>query len=378
MRICSTGFVRIDLLHIGKLVDLMGATYDEILTPKASVLICNDPQTASQEKLRHTSEWDVPAVSADWFWISIQTGQKKPFEPYLVRNLLPRSRPQEPMEKNAAEKPSVKPTNDGRTNKRTSRSEKKRIVSLLGDGFSNEDHANPPKPSVPESRPSSPAAQPPPKSATEEPTTNQPPCSHSTTSAAPSALDIAMSGLLQQAREAKSRPQSDNTTTTNDDGSYPPRRKRKPLLGRATSHTSIRKLDPAISRASSIDTLNDDGLGSALESAHPTRDNSISRTNSRTNDQSLFSALSDRLSAPFENEDEENHEPPAMTQLDYEDPDAAAMRTEFLIRAGKLPRKKKSESGTMLVGEVRELEDVGWASGRRTRKNVGKVDEDGF
>ena len=49
MRICSTGFARIDLLHLSKLVKLMGASYEEYLTQRASVLICNDPQTASRD-----------------------------------------------------------------------------------------------------------------------------------------------------------------------------------------------------------------------------------------------------------------------------------------------------------------------------------------
>jgi DNA replication regulator DPB11 len=67
-------------------------------------------------------------------------------------------------------------------------------------------------------------------------------------------------------------------------------------------------------------------------------------------------------------EDEENTEP-QMTQLDYEDADAAAMRAEFLRDAGKIARKPKSADPGILLGEVKELEDVGWASGRRTRKH---------
>jgi DNA replication regulator DPB11 len=127
-----------------------------------------------------------------------------------------------------------------------------------------------------------------------------------------------------------------------------------------------------LSRASSIDTLNDDGLGSALEGA--TRDNS--QANSR-GEQSLssmlggkFDFLNERL--PAHDEDEENQEP-QMTQLGYEDPDSAAMRAELLRDAGKSTGEKK---GGVLVGEVRELEDLGWASGRRTRKQPVRVDEE--
>ncbi|KAJ5431079.1 hypothetical protein N7445_008811 [Penicillium cf. griseofulvum] len=398
LRICSTGFGRIDLLHLRKLVELMGATYGDFLTQKASVLICNDPKTASVDKLRHTAEWGVPAVSADWLWISIQTGQKKPFEPYIVRRQLPqnasnivklgslsakRKQPDRQHDERRADSPhniSTESTNGSMTEKRNSgKSAVTRTIPIVGDGF----EADAPKASVPESRSPTPATIPE-KQAPEEPSAKQPtPSTDSVPPTGPSALDTALSGFLQQARAAKSRQQSESTTT-NDDGD-PPRRKRKPLLGRAPSHSSARVLEgpSPISRASSIDTLNDDGLGSALESALPTRDNSISRSNSRV-EQSLSSMLSggkfdflnDKLPARNEEEDEEN-QAPQMTQLDYEDSDAAAMRAELLRDAGKLSGKTmKAGTSGLLVGEVRELEDIGWGSGRRTRKQAVKIDDE--
>jgi DNA replication regulator DPB11 len=87
-----------------------------------------------------------------------------------------------------------------------------------------------------------------------------------------------------------------------------------------------------------------------------------------------FDFLADRLPAQLDNEDEENQEP-QMTQLDYEDPDAAAMRAEFLRNAGKLAGNPQRAHSDML-GEVRELEDVGWGHGRRTRKHVSKPTDD--
>jgi DNA replication regulator DPB11 len=135
-----------------------------------------------------------------------------------------------------------------------------------------------------------------------------------------------------------------------------------------------------VSRASSIDTLNDDGLGSVVESGDPTRENSLSRTNSRVEPSlsSIFSGgkfdfMAEKTLAPADNEDEENQEP-QMTQLDYEDPDAAAMRAEFLRDAGKLTGKAKKPDPVAL-GEIRELEDTGWGSGRRTRKQPVKEDD---
>jgi len=392
MRICSTGFARIDLLHLSKLVELMGASYDEYLTSKASVLICNDPQSASHDKLRHAAEWGIPALSADWLWISIQNGQKKPFEPYIVRRKTaqgngsipkpgaqeqshrdtdgPRDEPSrgstESSHKDGPNKPAPKPIRNTRS------------MPIIGDGFSEEEDPNePPKPSVPESRSPSPntAAQ---NQQSEDQTSDQPAPDQTTPpAAAPSALDTALKGLLQQAQAAKTRQQTEKTPT-NEDDSYPPRRKRKPLLGRAPSHPSLRPEATGPSRASSIDTLNDDGLGSVLESADPTRDNSLSRTDSRNGHSlsSMFSGkfdfLADGLPVPLDGEDEENQEP-QMTQLDYEDADAAAMRAKFLRDAGKDVKAKKPESG---LGQVRELEDIGWGSGRRTRKQPSKLDDE--
>ncbi|KAJ5527425.1 hypothetical protein N7513_011584 [Penicillium frequentans] len=393
MRVCSTGFGGIDLLHVSKLVNLMGASYDEVLTPQASVLICYDPHTASQNKLRHIREWGVPAVSADWLWASIQTGQKKPLEPYLVQQQTsqPRGSVEKPgaaFENEDSAHKEVEIPRDGRSKapaesaneekserSRSAKNSRTRVMPVIDDGFSNEDHDNAPKPSIPESRSPSPST-----------TADRPTTSDSTSKqpnqipsgpTGPSALDTALKGLLQQAQAAKSR-QSNESPTTNEDGNFPLRRKRKPLLGRATSHSSTKLDNPApLSRASSIDTLNDDGLGLPIDSADLTRANSLSRTTSRVNNESLSSMFSgaggkfdflDKQPLNGNEEDEENTEP-QMTQLDYEDADAAAMRAEFLRDAGKIARKPKSADPGVLLGEVKELEDVGWASGRRTRKH---------
>ncbi|KAJ5894267.1 hypothetical protein N7495_005958 [Penicillium taxi] len=390
MRICSTGFGGIDLLHVSKLVNLMGATYNEVLTPSASVLLCLNPKSASQDKLRHTAEWKVPAVSADWLWTSIQTGQKKPFEPYLVekRTTQPKSRPEqlgaaflpdkEPQKQPEILQDSRSKSSIQRAPKRTlSGNHEKNRVTAIDDGFARNELDIAPQASIPESRSPSPEVlekETEPTTEKSEPEPPNPP--------EPSALATAMQGFIQQAQAAKSKKQQDPTPST-EDPSFPARRKRKPLLGRASSHSSSKVLESMIapSRASSIDTLNDDGLGTTLESANPTRDNSVSRATSHANEQSLasmfsgekFDFLADQLTRNTQNEDEENQEPP-MTQLDYEDADAAAMRAEFLRDAGKLPEGSRHADSSMLLGEVEELEDIGWGSKRRTRRQPVKSD----
>lgn len=83
----------------------------------------------------------------------------------------------------------------------------------------------------------------------------------------------------------------------------------------------------------------------------------------------------DQFPEQGDKEGEDGNQTPDMTQLNYEDPDAVAMREQLLSYAGKLgnPRAEKPAS-TAVVGEIREMEDLGWGSGRRTR-NAGKAGE---
>ncbi|KAI9718379.1 MAG: hypothetical protein M1812_004100 [Candelaria pacifica] len=92
MIVCSTSFSGVDLLHVAKVVTLMGANYDEYLTSKASVLVCNST-LPSKEKLRHALEWNVPAVSADWLWECIRRGEKVEFGDYLMAAHVPTPKP---------------------------------------------------------------------------------------------------------------------------------------------------------------------------------------------------------------------------------------------------------------------------------------------
>ncbi|KAI9829560.1 MAG: hypothetical protein M1826_005605 [Phylliscum demangeonii] len=83
LTICSTGLGGVDLLHASKAVRLMGAKYEEYLSPSASVLICNRP-LQSEEKIKHAVSWGVPVVGAQWLWKSVEGGQQAPFRDFLV------------------------------------------------------------------------------------------------------------------------------------------------------------------------------------------------------------------------------------------------------------------------------------------------------
>ncbi|KAK1138358.1 protein kinase activating protein dpb11 [Aspergillus melleus] len=399
-RVCSTGFSRIDLLHLSKLVNLIGASYNEYLTPSASVLVCNDPNAVNQDKLRHTSEWGVPAVTADWLWNSIRREQKQSFDPYLIRrpsSQKPTAQSTKGLEMRASSRPEKRPLeNPNDRNKVEDSPTKAQKTGLIqspdsrgtpSDRRSNSLQENIPRKSKQDIS-QKPSSEPQPQSKSKPPSPSKThnhlssaesqPQSEPTTTSAELAT---VSGFLKQAREANSRSNSDPTEQQQQHPNN--RRKRKPLLGRATSNTSSARTNAldhhqqqqrGFSRASSIDTLNEDGYGSAIESINTDGGGIPSLANS-----GRFEYAEDEQHLYREEKNEP--ESPPMTQLHYEDPDALAMREKFLSHAGKLADKassslqNKTQDQNLVMGEVKDLENAGWGTGRRTR-NANKVLKD--
>ncbi|OAX78567.1 hypothetical protein ACJ72_07122 [Emergomyces africanus] len=389
LRVCSTGFSGIDLLHISKLVKVMGATYDEFLTPKASVLICSSANP-NQEKLRHVAEWNIPAVIADWLWISVQTGERKPFAPYILEHKLPQNHrsPTQLIQRDIL-------TKRDETRKRKAPLDNE--ISFSGPGTSD-------RPNLParmkENRQQAPIPREPsvpPDSALQELSANSP---RKTTSRSPSpikrnktpvptvpihpaqskfpsaeepknsnksnpdpktTLDIALNEFLKQKRRAgSSKPSSLEDRNAPGIGLQQQRKRRKQLLGRANSHSSTLLSatvpgDTRMSRASSIDTMNEDGHGSVVEGlgfdspstkAHSNAPSFSSLfANKKTNMTEAQQLLESRLdmfrthsNADFPHDSigdnggagfQADDDTPAMTQLGYEIPDAAAMRAKI-------------------------------------------------
>ncbi|KAL6709197.1 protein kinase activating protein dpb11 [Coniothyrium glycines] len=83
MIVNSTGFAGIDLLHVTKAVTLMGATYDELLSAKTSVMI-SSTSTPNVQKLKFATEKRIPAVTASWLWDCISHGTLQPFMAYQL------------------------------------------------------------------------------------------------------------------------------------------------------------------------------------------------------------------------------------------------------------------------------------------------------
>ncbi|KAL4889606.1 hypothetical protein BDV59DRAFT_195574 [Aspergillus ambiguus] len=355
---------------------LKGASYNEYLTPNASVLVCNHTGSINSEKLRHTQEWGVPAVSVEWLWDSIRKERKLALESYIIRKA--GSQAAKDLEMRAGSRPDrqrPEPQTNGNTNSNKNTRSMHAPQNDTGDGtkrsHSPNDHTTvahetPPRKEklpIPQKGPSPSHSNP--QSPTKEhnhPSYNLSPAkrriSEGSPNSAAQSIDLTISGFLKQAQEANSR-------SASEAGDSSRLRRRKPLLGRASS---VRTADPKdFSRASSIDTLNDDGCGATIDSVNT--DGIASLVNSGR----FEFAPGDR---PVE---EDETQSPPQTQLNYEDPDAVAMREKFLHHAGKLVEKKPSTDPALVLGQVRELENPGWGSGRRTRnanKAVKDIDDD--
>ncbi|KAF1991306.1 hypothetical protein K402DRAFT_400752 [Aulographum hederae CBS 113979] len=81
--VSSTSFQDVDRLHIQKVVNLMGGTYDEYLRKTTSVLVCGSGSPPKQ-KLEFSQESGVPAVRVSWLWACIETGKVQPYEDHLI------------------------------------------------------------------------------------------------------------------------------------------------------------------------------------------------------------------------------------------------------------------------------------------------------
>lgn len=193
----------------------------------------------------------------------------------------------------------------------------------------------------------------------------------------PTSINSAIKELLGK---GKAKP-STSTKPNGDTG-------KKRLLGRAFSNMSNSSRDGTnvrVSRASSIDSVNTDGLGSVILD-----DKSQSRRNSFVGERKasftvrasaqevgLKQTSFDLGDAALYREEypEEEEEPPQMTQLGYDNPDDAVALRELLAERRRIRTRKgqeevkppESKEGKRIKDDV-SLVSAGWRSGRRTRQ----------
>lgn len=74
LSISISGFTGVELLHVEKLIRLLGAKFEPTFTPNQQVLI-SKPKSS---KFDYALKWRVPIVSADWLWECAKTGTSVP------------------------------------------------------------------------------------------------------------------------------------------------------------------------------------------------------------------------------------------------------------------------------------------------------------
>ncbi|MCJ1401207.1 hypothetical protein MMC11_004419 [Xylographa trunciseda] len=419
LSICCTAFEGVDLLQASKVIKLMGASYDEYLTKDISVLVCND-SSLSRDKIRHALEWGIPAVKAGWLWDCLRSGRRKSFDAYLIQpgTQLERSiketrapvvsasstlRSQRLELRAGAEKKvqskdiSVNPKYCPRE-KEPKTEQRQNYVSTetaQGDSAGPEvKTANCPRDPCPllnavsseksnlldESLDHDGLA------ATvsqrldaggiplQEISTNSPPKLYHNSGQPPKSmksleheaqndsLTTAISSLLAHHQRDVNRPPRAKVAETTRLG----RRKRQ-LFGRAPSNLSACSNGSAnLSRASSVDTMNTDGLGTPLDTAHLA---AVRVDCDEVTTASLLANLDD-------DENEKAEEKLPSTQLGYEDPEAGAWRERLMNRMGS---GNPGASGRITtpkaksIGTVKDAMDMGLQSvSRRTRHAGGR------
>ncbi len=344
-------------------------------------------------------------MTADWLWDSIRIGQLKPFDPYLVQPYPPDPPPEESdvSEKtvdNRIGKSSEKPAGHGKLVSKVVKTEP-HAKEKLGDAFStdapakqrtssftnhdktetpNDDGNDTPQtldislddsshtlrgPSLPLQEISLNPSPSPTKSLPKPPPASPPkalPLSPSRRDSLGPTISSLLAAHKQRSRSATAAPTAIDTSL--------PRmgRRRRQLLGRATSNLSNHSAGSAgaaLSRASSVDTVNTDGLGTPLEPSHPNgRKPSIEHS---------FKALHyAELGSPLDGEAEAADL--QSTQLGYEDPDVKLWRERVMRKMGGggvdvgMEEKDQERGVRRIGGRVRGNEGRGMAG--RTRQSV--------
>lgn len=438
LKISSTGFQGVDLLHASKAVGLLGGIYDEFFTDKSTVLVCNQV-VPGHEKLRHACLWGIPAVKAEWLWDCVRRGQRLPFDDYLLQapshsNRDPGiiSKPEKVVDHRSdsrlqltgdiAEKSFKRPmpSKSHHMHPQQGQTMRKSVPNLgksvLDNPFPDNagplllpDEAEPPPP--PDSSPgdrlsadSSQAQRPPlqeitPNSSPPKPQAPKTTASNSLPSplepAAPvqraddnsgdhsddnndnDTLGPAISSLLSHHQAARSsnanntapgHPTSTSSHPSEQQHQQQPltRRRRRQLLGRAPSNLSSHSHSiNKPSRASSVDTLNTDGLGTPLEASatHPqSNSHSLSRNSTTTKPTPAEEDSSNKPRAIYDHPDEHEHDPDRppsqgehlqMTQLGYADPNVAAWRERVAIKMAGGTVKERSRGGSGVAPVVK-------------------------
>lgn len=372
LSISSTGFEGVDLMHVTKVVKLLGAVYSESLTKNTSLVLCNG-DSMTRQKFKHAIAWRVPAVKSSWLWECARSGELRAWEGFLeqpnmqTRTLGQKSAPlvqgQPPArlgEKKQLLGRTLPPSNDMSTMS-------KPLTAKTGPGDQVTQQPTSKKQVIP-----LPTTR---VNAGCQPRVNSAnaPLGEVSPNLQPPTIEMADRGDLTIVSSlhsllAKTRKQSSHTATESCHGK--PRKRR--ILGRARSDLSTRS---NVSRADSIDSMNTDGMGTPLEAGfRPSPVKPKAKPAALEDDATLMSAelLLSHDELRDDRNEEENVQVPAMTQIGYDDSEAVIWRAKL---AKKMSASKEGIADTTPDdpdSSTRKpvLRDSGGTVSKRTRLNT--------
>jgi len=370
------------------------------------VLICNDA-SLNREKIRHALDWNLPAVKADWLWDCLQSGRRKAFDRYLIhpnkqKHTAGKSTEEtsskletrlesdlesgsgkhhghtkpsqehnshqteeaEPFTRRGASKIGDSNSGSSGTTVQNNQPEIPRITMPLEAGSN---HRRTPAASHGKMNSSVPLRELSPNSPPKPPfsrTRSQESAASTLDHSEKDKLSTAISSLIaHHKREPKKVPPPVLSETSRQG-----RRKRQ-LFGRAPSNLSTCSNGSiSLSRASSVDTMNTDGIGTPLEAVNP----AVMKADIKDPLTASLLASYDE----YENVNDNNRENFPTTQLVYDDQEAGAWRERLLNKmngGGKDSKGKGTTPKATGIGTVQDTEGVGLQSvSRRTRHAGGR------
>lgn len=331
-------------------------------------------------------------MTADWLWDCIRRRELLPFDKYLTQPVVPKGEAVEPVTLETQG-----PSNFNEPSKATTRlGQKGSGVASPNSGSSNpkdamktlapmrhssstscantsfdaesdttvtkHSSATPHPQTVPLHEISA-NASPKPSPSPPKPPSQHPTKTDRTQEETPSSLGPAISSLLAHHQRAVS----------NAAERPPLGRRRRQLLGRAPSNLSNRSL----SRASSVDTMNTDGLGTPLEpsnhSVRPSQSAHGKAANSKLKDTKDPFATLRAYAEEAEQAESQQSNDVQLTQLGYEDPDVKAWRDRVVRKMGggeELDAESQA-NGRKATGRVLEDVSLGGTKGIAGRTRAG-------
>lgn len=80
LKVCISGYSGVELLHLTRLIPLVGAEFCASLTPQRDILI----STPDSNKFKHAQSWDLPIVNEKWIWQCADQGALLPLKDFLL------------------------------------------------------------------------------------------------------------------------------------------------------------------------------------------------------------------------------------------------------------------------------------------------------